>query len=191
MQFVRSEASPVRKRSVIPVWIWVAVASALLFALYNAQEAYVLRVKIAKMQESTAVSMQAQENLRSQLLETKRQAMILTDPKSHAFVFAAREKEWPQMKAVWNAEYGLCVMGHKIPLPKANRTLELWLLPMTRGSKPIPVTTLPPDPSGNFYLVVAHPPEDIRDTRWLAITEEPAGGSAQPTSAPLWMAPIS
>jgi hypothetical protein len=31
----------------------------------------------------------------------------------------------------------------------------------------------------------------MHNTKWLAITEEPAGGSPQPTTAPMWMGSVS
>ncbi|HUI76191.1 MAG TPA: anti-sigma factor [Candidatus Acidoferrum sp.] len=191
MHTVRAEAGSIRQKARTPIWLWAAAAAVLVFALYNAREAYVLREKIASMQKTTVASMQDREKLRGQLEEAKRRAMIMTDPKSQTFVLPASEKDWPQMKAMWHDEYGLCVMGHEIPMPKGDRTLELWLMPKTPGSKPMPLMTVRPDQSGSLYLVVAHPPEDMHNTKWLAITEEPAGGSSQPTGAPMWMGSIS
>ena len=39
--------------------------------------------------------------------------------------------------------------------------------------------------------MVANPPEDMADTKALAITEEPAGGSPQPTSTPMWVGGVA
>ena len=191
LKTVRSEIRPTRSPSRTPFWMWGAAAAVLLFALYNAGETYVLRRKITEMQKSTSASMQSQENLRSQLLEAEREAMILTDRESHKFVLAANEKEWPQMKAMWHEKYGLCIVGQNIPMPKPNHTLQLWLMPKAPGSKLMPSMTLRPDPDGRFCLIVAKPPEDMHNTKWLEITEEPAGGSSQPTGAPMWMGSIS
>jgi len=191
MQTARAETVSIRPKSRTPIWLWAAAAAVLVFALYNAREAYVLREKIASLQKTTAATMQDREKLRSQLQEAKLQAMIMTDPKSQTFALPASEKDWPQMKAMWHDEYGLCVMGHEIPMPKSNRTLELWLMPKTPGSKPMPLMTVRPNQDGSLYVVVAHPPEDMHNTKWLAITEEPAGGSSQPTGAPMWMGSIS
>ena len=35
------------------------------------------------------------------------------------------------------------------------------------------------------------PPDEMAETKALAITEEPAGGSPQPTSTPMWVGGIS
>jgi anti-sigma-K factor RskA len=191
MQTVRAEGRKQRSSLRIPSWMWAAAAAMLLFALYNAWDARQLRQHIREMQESTAAALQNQEELHRQLEVTMREALILTDPKSETFVLPASDKEMPQMKAMWHQKFGLCVMGQKIPMPSSNRTLQLWLIPKAPGSKPMPSMTLRPEADGSFCLVVANPPEDMHDTKALAITEEPAGGSPQPTSTPMWVASIS
>jgi hypothetical protein len=40
-------------------------------------------------------------------------------------------------------------------------------------------------------MVVVHPPESVGEIKALAITEEPEGGSPQPTSAIRWMGAMS
>ena len=76
-------------------------------------------------------------------------------------------------------------------MPPSNRTLQLWLIPKTPGAKPMPSMMWRPDANGNFMLMVANPPESMRDVKALAVTEEPAGGSPQPTSAPMWLGSVS
>jgi anti-sigma-K factor RskA len=67
----------------------------------------------------------------------------------------------------------------------------LWLIPKAQGGKPIPSLTLRPDADGKFVLLVANPPELMAATKALAITEEPEGGSAQPTTTPRWVGGVS
>ena len=51
--------------------------------------------------------------------------------------------------------------------------------------------TVRPDANGKFVLLVSNPPESMDDTKALAITEEPAGGSAAPTSPPRYSGGVS
>ena len=51
--------------------------------------------------------------------------------------------------------------------------------------------TLRPDADGTFDLLVANPPDSPSGTKSLAITEEPAGGSPQPTSTPIWVGAVA
>jgi len=78
-----------------------------------------------------------------------------------------------------------------LPAPASKRTLQLWLMPNTPGAKPMPSLTLRPDWSGKFDLLVANPPESPDGTKGLAITEEPEGGSPQPTTTPIWVGTVS
>jgi anti-sigma-K factor RskA len=66
----------------------------------------------------------------------------------------------------------------------------LWLISKKSG-KPMPSTTFWPDASGKFSAMVENPPDTMSDTQALAITEEPVGGSPQPTSAPMWVGGVT
>jgi anti-sigma-K factor RskA len=92
---------------------------------------------------------------------------------------------------MWHPELGICVMGEKMPMPSANHVFQLWLIPKTPGSKPMPMQTFWPDADGKMVHVVENPPEPMWNTSALAVTEEPASGSAQPTSEPMWVGGIS
>ncbi len=93
----------------------------------------------------------------------------------------------PQLEARWHSQLGIVVTGQKVPVPSGNRVLQLWLIPKAAGAKPMPSLTLRPDADGKVVLMVSNPPEIMANTKALAITEEPAGGSPQPTSAPQWV----
>ena len=81
--------------------------------------------------------------------------------------------------------------GQKIPAPSGNRVLQLWLIPKAPGGKPIPSLTRRPDAHGKFVLLVSNPPELLAATKALAITEEPAGGSTQPTPPIRWVGGVT
>jgi anti-sigma-K factor RskA len=82
-------------------------------------------------------------------------------------------------------------MGQNVPAPSGNRILQLWLIPKTPGGKPIPSLTLRPGAAGKFDLLVRNPPELMEQTKALAITEEPEGGSQAPTTPVRWVGAIS
>src|SRR6202040_3940989 len=116
---------------------------------------------------------------------------ILTDPASVKITLAPQKIQAPQMVAMWHAKYGIVLTGQKVPMPSGDRVLQLWLIPKAPGSKPMPSMTLRPDSNGNFVILVSNPPETSGNTKALAITEEPAGGSAAPTTTPKWVGTIS
>jgi anti-sigma-K factor RskA len=73
------------------------------------------------------------------------------------------------------------------PVPLA-RTLQLWLVPKT--GMPVSVAIFHPDTAGEIALVapVNMPKTEIAA---LAVTDEPAGGSPQPTTPIVWMAQVN
>jgi Uncharacterized protein conserved in bacteria len=189
-----AEAKPVvlrTSRPAIPLWMWGAVAAAVLFAFYNTYEARSLRERIRKTQETLAAQVKLQQESSRQLALARREALILTDPKSTRIAMPAEDKHFPVLQAAWHRELGIVVSGQKVPLPSGKRTLQLWLVPKAPGAKPVPSLTLRPDADGKFDLLVASPPDSLEDTKNLAITEEPEGGSPQPTTTPIWVGAVA
>jgi hypothetical protein len=197
MQRVRAEAaaaktSPAQSRkSAIPFWAWGAVAAVLLFSLYNAYEARSLREIIHRTQITLQEQIELQQESAKQLALARREAVILTDPKSVKIVMLAGKNDLPVLQATWHQELGLVISGQELPIPSGNRTLQLWLIPKVPGAKPIPSLTLRPDANGKFDLLVANPPDSPSGTKALALTEEPEGGSLQPTTTPIWVGIIA
>jgi anti-sigma-K factor RskA len=120
----------------------------------------------------------------------KREAVILTDPASVKIVLPAQQADTPQLEATWHARLGILVSGQKIPGLADGRTLQLWLVPKAPGSKPLASLTVRPDAAGQIFVLIANPPEGMAETKALAVTEEPAGGSLQPTTTFLWFGGI-
>jgi anti-sigma-K factor RskA len=180
----------VASQSSIAFWAWGALAASLVFALYNAYEARSLQERVRETQAALASQTQIQQEVSRQLAAARLEALILSDPNSVKFAMAASNKEVPQLQAAWNPSLGLVVTGQKLPVPPRNRTLQLWLIPKATGAKPLPSLTLRPDAEGRFDLIVENTPDSAQATMALAITEEPEGGSSQPTTTPIWVGAV-
>lgn len=197
MQTMRSERVatksqvPTPTRPPVPVWICAAVAAALLFAFYNAYEARVTNATIQQTRDALEKRIHLQQATARELAVARREALILTDPKSLKIAMLADKKGLPMLRATWNPELGLVVSGQKLQNPSANRALQLWLIPKAPGAKPLPSSTLHPDADGKFDLLVANPPDSPGATKALAITDEPEGGSPQPTTTPIWTGAVA
>lgn len=178
-------------RSTIPIWMWGAVAAALLFALYNLNEERTLQQQILKTREILTAQIQSQLKTEQELAIARREALILTDPRSLKISMPANDRKLPVLQATWHQALGIVVNGQELPLPPSGRTLQLWLIPNQLGAKPIPSLTLRPDANGKFALLVASPPDSQGGTKALAITEEPEGGSLVPTTAPIWVGAVA
>jgi anti-sigma-K factor RskA len=203
MQTVRAEAqaakrlAPAQPRTlagkILSTWTWVSsiAAALLIFWFYSYRNEQRLRREIQAANYQAKVLLQQRRDLEEELSAAKRQAVILTDPASVKIALASLDKVSPTLEAMWHSQLGIVLTGQKIPLPSGTRVLQLWLIPKTPGGKPIPSLTLRPDADGKFVLLVSNPPELMVATKALAITEEPAGGSPQPTTTPRWVGGVS
>ena len=201
LQTVRAEAaagSQIRQARVpstgIPLWLWAGVAALLLFSVYSAWNDQKLRGAVANLQQQAEAQRAERQKLERELVAAKTQAhevMIWSDPKSKKIMLPAKDPKMPQLEAMWHPDMGLVVRGWKVPSPGEKRVLQLWLIPKKTGGKPMPSMTFWPDADGKFSAMVENPPDTISGTQALAITEEPIGGSPQPTSTPMWVGGVS
>ncbi len=175
----------------VPYWLWAGVAALLLFSVYSTWDARKMQQEVTEMNARAAMELKQREQLRHELTVAKQEARILTDPTSKKIAILPSDKSMPMLEAMWQPELGIYITGQKMPMPKGNKVLQLWLIPKTPGAKPMPSHTFWPDADGKIGMMVDDPPEVMAQTKALAITEEPAGGSAQPTSTPIWVGGIS
>ena len=184
-------AHPGPQRSSVPLWLWAGIAALLLFSLYSSWEARKMQQDVAEMNQRAAAELKERKQLEEELTVAKHEAMILTDPASRKIMIMPNDKEMPKVEAMWHSKLGIYLTAQKMPMPKNNKVLQLWLIPKTPGAKPMPSHVFWPDKDGQIGEMVANPPDDMSDTKALAITEEPPGGSPQPTSTPMWVGGIS
>jgi len=203
MQTVRAEATALEgaaaesqaslsptSKSNIPFWIWATAAAVLLFAFYNSREARSLQEQMNHMKITLSQQAQLQQESERQLAFARREAAILVDSKSIKIPMPGA-KNMPVLQATWNPDLGLVILGQKLPVLPANRTLQLWLIPKAPGAKPVPSLTMRPDANGTFNLLVIKLPDSPNATKTLAITEEPESGSSQPTTTPVWVGALA
>src|SRR5260370_33931289 len=113
----------------LPVWIYAAVAAALLFAFYNAYEARVTNATVQRMRDALEKQIHMQQAAARELAAARREALILTDPKSLKIAMLAGKKGLPVLRATWNPGLGLVGSGEKVQNPSVNRTLQVGLIP--------------------------------------------------------------
>jgi anti-sigma-K factor RskA len=182
-------ASP--SKAAIPFWMWAGVTALLLITAYSTWNAQRLQKDVATLNVRIADEMKQREQWQQELTVARHEAHILMDPDSKKFAMWPNDKQMPRLEATWHPEMGIYVTGQKIPMPEGHRVLQLWLIPKDPGGKPMPLRTFWPDANGKVTLMVDDPPEVMAQTKALAITEEPAGGSLQPTSTPMWVGGVS
>lgn len=196
MQTVRSEARAARPapspvKNVVPLWFWAGVAALFVFTVLEAWDARIMREEMRTVKEHATAEMQKRQSLQQELALLHREQTILTDPASVRIPMPGQNPQLPKLEATWHSALGIIVSGQKVTPLGEGRVLQLWLIPKAPGSKPVPSLAVRPDADGRYFLMVANPPGAMGETKALAITEEPVGGSAQPTTAPKWVGGIS
>ncbi|HKA59356.1 MAG TPA: anti-sigma factor [Gemmatimonadales bacterium] len=93
----------------------------------------------------------------------------------------------PSARLFWDSKRQRVVVAvFDLPPAPAGRTYQLWAI--AKGQAPVSVGTFNTPSSGRLTTVLAAPPGLAFDL--TAVTEEPAGGSPQPTQTPFLVGPL-
>src|SRR5258708_22913245 len=112
MQTRRSERAPTMSqvptptRPPVPVWFCAAIAAALLFAFYNAHEARVTNATIQQTRDALETQIHMQQATARELAAARREALILTDPKSLKIAMLAGTNGLPLLASAWEPAFG-------------------------------------------------------------------------------------
>ena len=84
-------------------------------------------------------------------------------------------------RAYWSPTRGLLVVADRLPAPPPGRIYQVWII--EKGtSKPLSAGLLGDEPGGRGMLIVTPPRPDASSSVTVAVTDEPPGGSAGPSS---------
>jgi hypothetical protein len=113
---------------------------------------------------------------------------VMTSPDSKPYKLMPKDKNMPMLHAYLHPHMGVAITANEMPSMPSTRTLQLWFVP--KSGKPLSVAIFRPDAMGQIALAA---PATMPQTEIaaLAVTEEPAGGSPQPTSMPAWVAQVN
>lgn len=176
------------ERPWIPAWAWVAAAALILFAAYTTFQMRQFSREVAVLERQGA-----QEQQRSRALDSERerylQALnIIGATSTRHLQLKPGKTAMPPVSAYWNPGMGLVLAADKMPEMPPGRTLQLWVVP--QQGAPISVGIFRPNAAGQVLMVMP-PANAMLMAKALAISDEPAGGSPQPTSTPEWVGPVS
>lgn len=188
MDAVSKGRARVPERAWIPAWAWVAAAALVLFAGYTTFQMRQFSREVAVLERQGA-----QEQQRSRALDSERerylQALnIIGAAATRRLQLKPGKTAMPPVSAYWNPGMGLVLAADKMPDMPPGRTLQLWVVP--QQGAPISVGIFRPNAAGQVLMVMP-PGNAMLMAKALAISDEPAGGSPQPTSTPEWVGPVS
>ncbi len=152
-------------------WIAAAAAGALALAAgYGYWSARVAQTALRTALDSAQVRLDSASQLVTAILDSTVGTADL----------AATGKP-PSMRLFWNrARNVIVVAAFDLPPAPAGRTYQLWAI--KKGQAPVSVGTFNTPPSGRAVVTLRMPAGFKPDLS--AVTEEPAGGSPQPTQQP-------
>ena len=181
------EKTPV-KRAMFPAWAWAAAAALALVTGYSIRQIGIQTTQLAELQRQMKLATLQSQALQNQLEQGRMVASVMMSPDSKPLKLMPEDKNMPMVHAYLHPHMGVAITADEMPSIPAARTLQLWSI--SKKGQPMSVAIFRPDPGGQIELVapVNMPMNEIAA---LVVTEEPAGGSPQPTSAIAWMAQVN
>ncbi|MBI4543204.1 MAG: anti-sigma factor [Gemmatimonadetes bacterium] len=156
---------------------WLAVAASAAVAVATALWAYLATARARAMSGEVAAA-------RAELAARDSTLAALLGPRLQVVSLAAQGQR-PAARVFWNHERNVFVVtAFSLPTPPAGRTYQLWAI--ADGHAPVSMGTFGTDPRGRATAVL---PVDatilaLGTIKLCGLTEEPVGGSPQPTEAP-------
>ena len=170
------------------IWSWAAMAAAV------AVVAVIYGVQTARAHRELAIARAELQRTASDLVITAadrarmQQALQLLDqPDTEEVSFGGSAPKPPRGRVIVNPHGGVLLLVVNLPPAPAGRTYEMWLLPKTGA--PAPAGVFQSEESG--AAVYFRPgPVDRAATAGIAVSVEPAAGSAAPTTTPIIIAKL-
>lgn len=180
---VLASVGAARPRQGFAWWpVWALVSAGLLVAsltFWNREREAVSELAVARQ----TVNRQALD------LERARQIFTFLDqPETKQVGFDGKEVRPPRGNVFVNPNAGVLLIAQNMPRIEAGRTFQMWVIP--KGQNPRSAGLFRADESGSAVHLLSGA-VDVRTVGAVAVTVEPDGGSAQPTSTPFIVAPVS
>ena len=191
----RADVAPIRptapaRRALGPA-AWMAMAAGIVAilgagAFLNAsRERDVLRDALASARAANGAQLAALDSLRATVESRNRMLANLTGPQVAVMQLASTSPSAPTGMMFWDQRHDAWTfVAHQVPMPKPGRTYQLWLVTPTAK---ISAGTFAPTPDGEVMMQATYALS--KDSlAAVAVTDEPQGGSPEPTTAPFLVA---
>jgi anti-sigma-K factor RskA len=171
---VRPIRAGVARRARLP---WLAAAAALVLAVAGAVEAWRLTGRNHRLEDRITA-------LDSIMAADDSALALLTGPDVNVVSLAGTDRQ-PSARVVWNrARNRFVVLAFDLPAAPAGRTYQLWAI--AKGRSPMSMGTFNTDAHGRARVLL---PVDQQIAALgfvdnCGLTQEPSGGSPQPTETP-------
>ena len=176
--------SPSRRR--IPLAMWGALAACLALAVGLGNEVFSQRQDLADLRGEVANRDQilakrlVQLNQREEQLRQREATLnAIMEPSVEMYQLTASGDPEPGIQLFWNREKNVAIVhGFRLRPVPSGHAYQLWFI---EDGKPVPSVTFKPEPTGHAKVEGVKVPT-AGALSAAAITVEPEGGSAQPTT---------
>ncbi len=155
----------------------VGLAATALFLVNSRTQVRSLESRLAQqvaLVDSTSTTLAARERTLATLLGTGSDVTLVR--------LSPSATTGPDMQVFWNVRQGRAVISASgLSQVARDRTYVLWMI---RDGTPVQVALFTPDAAGRAVVQDIDVPTDRARVVAFAVTEEPAGGSPQPTMTP-------
>lgn len=167
---------------------WVALAASLIAVVGMALSWQGLKQEVAQREAVIAALKDSLTRNEAELALRKRQVDAFLDPSISLIRMGKPGTPEPVVQLYWNQRlHQITAHAFQLKSLASNRTYQLWFIP--KNGKPIPSVTFNSEPSGHALVEAIAVPADV-ELAAAAITEEPEGGSPQPTTTPFLVATL-
>ena len=181
-----AKAAP--SRATFPVWAWVAAAALAIMTGYSIRQMGNQTAQLAELRREMRIATLQNKALQDQLEVNRQITTVMMAPDSMPLKLMPKDKSMPMVHAYLHPHMGVALTCEQMPAMPAALTLQLWSVP--KNGKPMSVAIFHPDSQGQIALV-APVNMPMNEIAMLAVTEEPAGGSPQPTTSIAWSAQVN
>ncbi|HEU4722042.1 MAG TPA: anti-sigma factor [Gemmatimonadaceae bacterium] len=170
---------------------WMATAASVIAILgvgafvKASRERDVLREALVSARAANGTQLAALDSLRAAVASRDRMLANLTGPQVAVMTLASTGPTAPTGMMFWDQRHDAWTfVAHQVPMPRAGRTYQLWLVTPTAK---ISAGTFSPTPDGEVMMQATYAlPKDSLAA--VAVTDEPQGGSPEPTTQPFLVA---
>ena len=171
-----AKLGPARSRP----WGWAVAAALAVTSLYSYMAMRAAHGDLERLREQlTSVRTEAARS---------RKVLAVVLSRDAKYIRLSTSPNEPVFRAFWGAAAGLVLTGADVPSLKQGRTFQLWVVPKA-GGNPVSAGVFAPQPDGQV-LLIAETRLGPGDAAALAISDEPEGGSPQPTTKPVFVGPV-
>ncbi len=176
------------QRAMFPAWAWLVAAALALVTGYTIRQMNIQNTQLAELRKQMKYATMQNQAIQNQLEMDRMVASVMLSSDSVQLKLMPKDSNMPAIHAYMHPHMGVAITADQMPTMPSARTLQLWFVP--KNGKPVSAAIFHPDASGQIALVapVTIPKNEIAA---LAITDEPAGGSPQPTTAIAWIAQVN